>query len=98
MKAKIKATGEIVNIAEYARIALDQCDSWGCTIEVKPEDVELIQEQTENEHWKDVRERAAIAAMQGMLSNSNLCLAEGDTYPKIAVAYSDALIEELKKK
>lgn len=38
MKARIKKTGEIVNIAEYARIALDQCDSWGCTIEVKPED------------------------------------------------------------
>lgn len=63
MKARIKKTGEIVNISEYARIALDQCDSWGCTIEVKPEDVELIQEQTEDEHWQDVRERAATAAM-----------------------------------
>ena len=68
MKAKIKKTGEIVNIAEYARIALDQCDSWGSTIEVRPEDVELIQEQTEDEHWQDVRERAAIAAMQGTIT------------------------------
>jgi hypothetical protein len=59
MKARIKKTGEIVNISEYARIALDQCDSWGCTVEVKPEDVELIQEKTEDEHWQEVRERAA---------------------------------------
>ena len=26
--------------------------------------IELIQEQSVNEHWQDVRERAAIAAMQ----------------------------------
>lgn len=49
-------------------------------------------------HWRDVRERAAIAAMQGMLSNPAMCLADGDTYPKVAVRYADALIEELKKK
>lgn len=51
-------------------------------------------------HWQDVRERAAIAAMQGMLANSNsyIHLADGDTYPKVAVRYADALIEELKKK
>ena len=74
MKAKIKATGEIINIASYARIALEQCDSYGKPIELKPEEVELIQEPTENEHWQDVRERAAIAAMQGtitILSNSD---------------------------
>lgn len=49
-------------------------------------------------HWQDVRERAAIAAMRGMLSNPAMCLADGDTYPKVAVRYADALIEELEKK
>lgn len=68
MKARIKKTGEIVNIAEYARITLEQCDSWGNPIEVKPEDIELIQEITGDEHWQDVRERAAIAAMQGTIT------------------------------
>ena len=29
MKAKIKKTGEIVNLASHAMITLDQCDSWG---------------------------------------------------------------------
>lgn len=68
MKAKIKKTGEIVNLASYATITLDQCDSWGNPIEMKPEEVELIQEQTEDEHWQDIRERAAIAAMQGTIT------------------------------
>ena len=49
-------------------------------------------------HWQDVRERAAIAAMEGMLSNPAMCLADGDTYPKVSVRYADALIEELEKK
>lgn len=56
-------------------------------------------EQIANEnHWQDVRERAAIAAMQGMLANSYMRLADGDTYSKVAVRYADAIIKELKKK
>ena len=101
MKARIKKTGEIVNIAEYATIALDAHDSWGNPIEMKPEDVEFIQETGEDEHWQDVRERAAIAAMQGMLANPELIGDFGDykwTIEQKAILYADALIEELKKK
>lgn len=102
MKARIKKTGEIVNLASYATITLEQCDSWGNPIDVKPEEIELIQEPTEDEHWQDVRERAAIAAMQGILCAP---IVEGiDPNPskehiaELAVAQADALIEELKKK
>ena len=102
MKAKIKKTGEIVNLASYATIALEQHDSWGNPIEVKPDEIELIQEVTEDEHWQDVRERATIAAMQGILCAP---IVEGiDPNPskehiaELAVAQADALIEELKKK
>ena len=58
-----------------------------------------------DEHWQDVRERAAIAAMQGMLANPELMQAtdwDGREYKwkieKQAILYADALIEELKKK
>lgn len=98
MKARIKKTGEIVNISEYARIALDQCDSWGSTIEVKPEDVELIQEQTEDEHWQDVRERAAIAAMQGVMNFFGSIDYNRETIARLAVEQADALIDKLKEK
>ena len=48
MKAKIKKTGEIINIAEYAQIALEKCDSYGNPISVRPEDVELIPDVKED--------------------------------------------------
>ena len=95
MKARIKETGEIVNLASYATITLDQCDSWGNPIEMKPEEVELIQEVTEDEHWQDVREKAAIAALGGMLADTNMN-AEVDLVAQIAVNYADALVERLK--
>lgn len=102
MKARIKKTGEIVNLASYATIALEQYDSWGNPIEVKPEEIELIQEPTEDEHWQDVRERAAIAAMQGILCAP---IVEGinpnpskEHIAELAVAQANALIEKLKEK
>ena len=32
MKARIKETGEIINISDYARVTLDKCDSYGTSI------------------------------------------------------------------
>ena len=100
MKARIKKTGEIVNLASYAVITLDEHDSWGNPIELKPEEVELIQEQTEDEHWQDVRERAAITAMGQLIG-----MGRDDGYKyspsevaNYAVVYANELIEQLKKK
>ena len=102
MKARIKKTGEIVNIAEYATIELEMCDSYGAPVCLAPEDIEFIQEQSVDEHLQDVRERAAIAAMQGILC---VLIVDGiDPNPskehiaELAVAQANALIEELKRK
>ena len=88
------------------------CDSYGDPVCLAPEDIELIQEQSVDEHWQDVRERAAIAAMQGTTTilGSNVfrdIIVAGyrgkeKTYPKeiadFAIACADALVEELKRK
>lgn len=98
MKVKIKATGEIVKLAEYAKITLDMCDSFGNPIELKPEDVELILDSngdTLTINWNQVRVQASIGAMQVLLGSTNFC-----TYEDIvaqAVRYADTLIKELKK-
>lgn len=98
MKAKIKATGEIVKLAEYAKITLDMCDSYGNPIELKPEDVELISDKEDNfpnTDWNQVRVQASIGAMQVLLDKNNY-----DTYKDIAtqaVGYADALVKELIK-
>ena len=113
MKARIKKTGEIVNIAEHATIELEMCDSYGDPVCLAPEDIELIQEQSVDEHWQDVRECAAIAAMQGTTTIlgsdafrdiivSVYPSGKERTYPKeiayFAVACANALVEELKRK
>lgn len=107
MKARIKKTGEIINLAEYAKIELDVCDSFGNPIELKPEDVELVQEKTDNNDWNQVRIQAAIAAMQGLC---NSChddvireiqkqndLERSSVIGFLSVRIADALVEELKK-
>ena len=96
MTAKVIETGEIVNLADYAKITLDQHDSWGNPIELKPEEVELLQDITEDEHWQDVRERAAIAAMCVLIGKS----VTKDTKWAVenAIEYADELVEQLKKK
>ena len=98
MKAKIKKTGEIVRIADYVTIALDYHDSYGNPIIFKPEDIELIQEQTEDEHWQDIRERAAIAVMQGIMNFFGSIDYNKETIARLAVEQADALITELRKK
>ena len=97
MKARIKKTGEIVNISEYAKITLDQCDSWGNPIEVKPEDVELIADVEEDDYWQNVRIQTAIAAMQGFLSRQTY-RAGLEILAKDSVRLANLLVEELKKK
>lgn len=51
----------------------------------------------EDEHWQDVRERAAIAALGGLLVNTNKVGGE-DEFTQVAVDYADSLVERLKKK
>ena len=96
MKARIKKTGEIINIASYAKITLDKCDSYGTPIEVRPEDVELIADVEEDGYWQNVRIQAAIAAMQGFLSRQTY-KADLATLAKDSVRLANCLIEELKK-
>ena len=53
------------------------------------------QEPTEDEHWQEVRESAAIAAMQGLLANPSRTGCFRDC-AETAIEYTDALIEQLK--
>lgn len=50
------------------------------------------------DYWQDVRERAAIAAMQGVMNFFGSIDYNRDTIAKLAVEQADALIEQLKKK
>ena len=74
MKARIKKTGEVINLASYATITLERCDSCGNPIEMKSEEVELVDDETaefetceqtglENplqDYWQEVKERVVF--------------------------------------
>lgn len=105
MRAKIKATGEIMKLADYARITLDACDSYGNPIELSPEEVELIpdlepkrlylqEDNFPNINWEQRRYEIAKSAMlffQQEFKTDYQFIAER------AVKQADALIAELKK-
>ena len=55
MKVRIKKTGEVVNIADYAKVTLDRCDSWGNPIELGFDEVEILQEPASDIDWEQRR-------------------------------------------
>lgn len=78
------------------RISKEQAEAYKVCVKIRNfvDDVEFEQESNTSDHWQDVRERAAIAAMQGLLANS------GDAYRESVIAqeaiiYADALVEKL---
>lgn len=93
MKARIKKTGEIVEVCPTKPgVYIDEEHR---TFYVESLDFILDEEK----HWQDIRERAAIAAMQGLLCAPSY-EADRDKLNMIAtdaVSIADALIEELKK-
>lgn len=54
------------------------------------------QQEPTSDHWQDVRERAAIAAMQGVMNFFGSIDYDKETIAKMAVEQADALIDELK--
>lgn len=58
-------------------------------------------EQIANDaHWQDVRERAAMAALQGILANASLVDMQYEyriTVAKASVGYADELVKKLKE-
>ena len=111
MKAKIKATGEIVDVICYGGNPngrsdvldyVNYIDSQGIE-HTEPNhlnyywDFELVETATD-EHWQDVRERAAIDAMQGVMNFFGSIDYNRDTIARLAVEQADALVEQLKKK
>ena len=98
MKARVKATGEIINIADYARVTLDRCDSYGNPIELSFDEVEILQERSDNIDWEQRRYELVKAAMQGFCSNSQKQLINVDSsiMAKLSICFADALIKKLK--
>lgn len=88
MKARRKGTNE-----PFQKVA-SVCLCSGGYILIK--DVEFEQEPNTSDHWQDIRERAAIAAMQGAMNVFGAIDYNRETIAKLAVKQADALVEKLK--
>ena len=87
MKARRKGTNE-----PFQKVA-SVCLCSGGYILIK--DVEFEQEPT-SDHWQEVRERAAIAAMQGVMGFFGSIDYNRETIAELAVKQADALVAKLK--
>lgn len=97
-----KGTGEIINIADCAKVTLDKCDSWGNPIELGFDETEILQEPTNDIDWEQRRYEIAKEMLPITYQESrNILLRGGDVdTPDIiesAVKFADMLITELKK-
>ena len=110
MKARIKKTGELVNIAPYAKITLEACDSYGNPIELSPEEVELVQEMGGGIDWEQRRYEIARTILPFCAETTRTILMAGhgigdkysgmsvnDAVADQAVSCADSLIKRLKK-
>lgn len=99
VKARIKATGEIIDIASYSRVTLSKCDSYGDPLELGFDEVEILTEKTDDIDWEQRRYELAKELMKGFASNPhNQCVdATTETLAQWSVGGADALIAELQK-
>ena len=97
MKARIKKTGEIINIANYAKVTLDQCDSWGNPIELEFDEVEILQEPTSDIDWEQRRYEIAKEMMKTVILTDGGANTGTENLAIWCVGCADALIAELKK-
>ena len=111
MKAKIRKTGEIVDVICYYGSPNWRSDALDFVFYIDSKGVEHTEpnhlnyywdfESIENEkdyNWDALRNQAAIAAMQGVMNFFGSIDYNKDTIAKLAVEQADALIAELKKK
>ena len=107
MKAKIRKTGEIVDVyheTQHGTPKIIYKESVFVNSRIWTEDELELLTNDNNEHWQDVLERAAIAILQGIISNEGYTTdhrMRGFTRKQqveAAINYANLLVEELKKK
>ena len=98
MKVRIKKTGEILEVAEYAKVEMDVCDSYGTPLEYGLDEIEIVEDVnlSPDIYWQQVTNQAAIGAMQVMLTKQDVQLFVEDI-AEFSVKYARALVKELKK-
>lgn len=95
----VKKTGEVLNVAEYAKVATDHCNSWGNPVEYSLDEIEIIPDEPQAEgkpsvDWGQRRYEIARDCLAALIQGKSII--ENDRLANIAVNTADRLIEILK--
>ena len=95
MKARVKATGDIIDIAEYSTIYAENFDT--CFY---PNELEIL--NNSEDYWARLEHQYAGMAMQGLMSNiKQIDPVKGNSYCNeivgISAIVAHALVEKYKK-
>ena len=100
MKARIKATGDVVEVS-LSHIVYD-CDKkimWYNTPQgasFTKDELEFIDTEENFDYWTRLEHQAAIAAMQGLLQSPHLNIMQEEPLVGMAGSIAHALVEKLK--
>lgn len=103
MKARVKKTGEVFEIASYATIPMECCDSFGEPLRFCFDEVEILtegndlKESDEPDYWTRLEHQVAIAAMGGMCGNTGYNETTWKNMAEDAIRAARALVEKLKE-
>lgn len=87
MKARVKSTGEVFEIASYATIPMECCDSFGEPLCFCFDEVEILSEGNDlkeseaSDYWTRLEHQYAGMAMQGLVTRGEVL---GSSVQKIA--------------
>ena len=100
MRARVKATGEIVD--GNAIVSFNGDDFYLDELEAIIDETEKIYDELDEVYWKNLEHTYARMAMQGILSmpvyGSNGSEVDQDAVIECAMEYAHALVEKLKEK
>lgn len=105
MKARVKATGEVFEIASYATIPMECCDSYGNPLSFCFDEVEILSEGNDlkesevPDYWEKLKHQYAGMAMNALLLTNNIRNGDLEGMRECntnAMAIAHALVEKLK--
>lgn len=96
MKARVKATGKIVEVKYSRQMGPDAVYRDLVTGEHYMDfELSFLPEDGTPDYWTRLEHQAAIAAMQGMMAHTNI---DYDEIVDLCVEFAHALVEKLKGK
>lgn len=103
MKIKIKKTGEIKIVQGYARVPVEDCDSYGNPLEYSLDEIELIQPSESGIDWRKFKANAIVEITKSVISSDlilkELNKASSDKYTsELMVDFSSEIVDELIKR